>query len=211
MAETIPQEEREKVEALIDQYTGLVFSDDKIGQIRVKPIHLDYNPEFTPNQPPFHNIPIHYQPEVSNLLQFLREQGVITDVDPSETQECVMNTVITDKKSGDIRMNVDSTPWNPGMKRTKFHVQTPQEIRHELKEAKVFTDGVGIPPTPHRRELEGEVSLSNSRRATSDGEIVLRSDSIKRNLPQRNSEDTSRATRSPEHLRQHPHLGEVPS
>ena len=52
-----------------------------------------------------------------------------------------MNTVITDKKDSDqIRMNLDTTPWNPGMKRTKFHVQTPQEIRHELKEAKIFTE-----------------------------------------------------------------------
>ena len=37
-------------------------------------------------------------------------------------------------------MNIDCTPWNPGMKRTKFHVQTPQEIRHDLKEAQVFTE-----------------------------------------------------------------------
>ena len=51
-----------------------------------------------------------------------------------------MNVVITDKKEGAIRMNIDNTPRNPGMKRTKFHVQTPQEIRHDLKEAKVFSE-----------------------------------------------------------------------
>jgi len=37
-------------------------------------------------------------------------------------------------------MNTDNTPQNPGMQRTKFHVQTPQEIRHELKEATVFSE-----------------------------------------------------------------------
>lgn len=37
-------------------------------------------------------------------------------------------------------MNIDNTPQNPGLKRTKFHVQTPQEIRHELKEAKFFSE-----------------------------------------------------------------------
>ena len=140
LAEEIPPEEREKVENLIDRYSGLVFSDDKIGQVKIEPIHLDYDPTFTPTQPPFHNIPIHYQPQLSKLLDFLREQGVITDVDPSETHECVLNTVITDKKNGEIRMNIDATPWNEGMKRTKFHVQTPHEIRHELKKAKVFTE-----------------------------------------------------------------------
>ena len=136
----IPNEELKKVEALIDRFDGLVFSDDRIGHVNIKPIHLDYDPTFKPIQPPFHNTPIHYQPAVSDLLQFLREQGVITDVDPSDTHECVMNAVITDKKNGDIRMNIDCTPSNPGMNRTKFHVQTPQEIRHDLKEAKVFTE-----------------------------------------------------------------------
>jgi len=51
-----------------------------------------------------------------------------------------MNVVITDKKNGQIRMNIDNIPQNPGMQRTKFHVQTPQEIRHELKEATVFSE-----------------------------------------------------------------------
>ena len=140
MIEAIPPEERRKVEQLIDRYTGLVFSDDKIGRIKIDPIHLDFDEQFHPNQPSFHNVPIHYRPQVSAHLQFLREQGAITDVDPSDTHECVMNTVITDKVNGDIRMNIDCTPLNPFMKRTKFHVQTPQEIRHELKEAEVFTE-----------------------------------------------------------------------
>ena len=51
-----------------------------------------------------------------------------------------MNCVITDKNGEEIRMNIDNTPHNPGLNRTKFHVQTPQEIRHELKEAKIFSE-----------------------------------------------------------------------
>ena len=105
-----------------------------------EPIHLEYDPTFKPTQPPFHNVPLPYQPQLSDHLIFLREQGVITDVDPRNTYECVMNVVITDKKNGNIRMNIDNTPQNPGLTRTKFHVQTPQEIRHELNEAKVFTE-----------------------------------------------------------------------
>ena len=31
-------------------------------------------------------------------------------------------------------------PMNQGLKRTRFHVQTPQEICHELKEAKIFSE-----------------------------------------------------------------------
>ena len=37
-------------------------------------------------------------------------------------------------------MNIDNTPRNPGMRRTKAHVQNPQEIGHELKKAKVLSE-----------------------------------------------------------------------
>ena len=50
-----------------------------------------------------------------------------------------MSVVITDKKFGDIQMSIDNKPMNPGMKRTKYHVATPQEIGHDLKEATVFS------------------------------------------------------------------------
>ena len=83
VADVIPKEELQKVEALIDRFDGLVFSDDKIGHVDIEPIHLDHDPTFKPNQPQFHNTPIHYQPALSDL----RYQGVFTDVDPSETHE----------------------------------------------------------------------------------------------------------------------------
>ena len=132
--------EIEKIQDLVEEYKGLVFDDNKVGCIETPPIHFEYDTGHTPRQPPFHNIPIHYQEQVSQLLDFLRQQGVITDVDPRNNYDCVMNVVITDKKNGQIRMNIDNTPRNPGMKRTKFHVQTPQEIRHDLKEATIFSE-----------------------------------------------------------------------
>ena len=71
-----------------------------------------------------------------------------------------MNVVITDKKSGDIRMNIDNTPMDPGMNRTKYHVPTPQEIRHDLKEATIFSEmdiGLGF----YQLELY-EISKNNA-------------------------------------------------
>ena len=119
---------------------GSVFSDKKVGTLQCKPVSLPSDKTYRPTQPPFRNIPLHYQEKVSNLLDFLKENDVITDVDPKEINDCVLNVVITDKANGDIRMNIDNTPINPGMQRTKYHIQTPQEIRHELKEAKVFSE-----------------------------------------------------------------------
>ena len=112
--------EVDKIMKLVDRYQGLVFDDNKVGCIRTKPIHLDYEEEFKPKQPPFRNFPIHYQGEVSKLLEFLRTQGVITDVDPRESYDCVMNVVITDKSNGQIRMNIDNTPRNSGMRSPDF-------------------------------------------------------------------------------------------
>ena len=107
--------------------------------MKVPPAHLEYDITLKPKQPSFRNVLIHYQSELSKLLYFLRNEGVITDVDPRGNYDCVMNFVITDKKSGHIRINNDNTSRNPGMKRTKYHVQTPGVIHHELKEATVFS------------------------------------------------------------------------
>ena len=110
---------------------------------------------------------IHYQKAVSDLLAFLQSEGVITDVDPRKTYDDVTNIVITDKKSGDIRMNIDNTPMNPGMKRTKYHVPTPQEIRHDLKEATVFSEmdmGWGL----HQLEID-DTSKNNAIFQTHEG------------------------------------------
>ena len=69
-----------------------------------------------------------------------------------------MNVVITEKnKPREIRMNVDATPLNGGIRRTKFHVRTPQEVRHDLVGAAVFTEmdmsnEYGVPPAAYNRE-----------------------------------------------------------
>ena len=137
---TISQECRDRTMNMVETFKGSVFPEKKVGKLQCEPVDLPFDKSFKPIQPPFRNIPIHYQKKVSSLLQFLRENDVITDVDPKEINDCVLNVVITDKAGGDIRMNIDNTPLNPGMQRTKYHIQTPQEIRHELKEAIIFTE-----------------------------------------------------------------------
>ena len=52
-----------------------------------------------------------------------------------------MNVVITEKnETGEIRMNVDATPINGGIRRTKFHVRTQQGVKHDMVGAAVFTE-----------------------------------------------------------------------
>ena len=51
--------------------------------------------------------------------------------------ECVLNVVITDKKGGNICMNIDNMPMNPGLKRTRMHHHRRSDINSE---AQVFTE-----------------------------------------------------------------------
>ena len=37
-------------------------------------------------------------------------------------------------------MNIDARPYNKGAKHTRYHLITPQEARHKLKGAKVFSE-----------------------------------------------------------------------
>ena len=151
--EPIPAKEFAKVLQLVEEFTGTVFTD-KIGCMKTSPVVLDFDPKFKPTQPPYRPIPIHYRDKISSHLQKLRDEGIITNVDPRKSYPCVMNTVITEKATpGEVRMNIDSTPQNPGMRRTKFHVKTPHEIRHDLEGATVFSEcdmGFGF----HQVELD---------------------------------------------------------
>ena len=65
--------------------------------IKTDPLQLDYDKKFRPTQPPYHPTPIHFREKLSKHLEYLHEEGVITDVDPRQTYDCVLNVVITEK------------------------------------------------------------------------------------------------------------------
>ena len=111
-----------------------------MGCVKVPPVHFKFDKDFKLKQLYFRNVPIHYQFQVSKLLDCLRKKSVIKDVNPRGNYDCVRDVVLTDKKNGHIRMNIDNKPKNPVMKRANYHVQTPQKIRLELKEATRFSE-----------------------------------------------------------------------
>ena len=130
----------DKLKELINSYHGLVFNDAKVGCMKLPLVHLEYVKDFKLKQLPFRNVPIHYQSEVSKLLDFLRKEGVITcdSVDHRGNHNCVMNVVIVDQKSGHIRMNIENTPRentprNTSMRRTKYHVQNHKKFATNSK------------------------------------------------------------------------------
>ena len=125
--------------ATVGKFKGTAKSD-KIGKVKVKPVRLEYEQGFRPIQPPGFAVPYHYQELLSKHLQKLRDDGVIEDVDSRETIDCILNVALSERKNKDIRMNIDARPLNEGAKMPRNHITTPQEIHHQIRGAKFYTE-----------------------------------------------------------------------
>ena len=81
--------------SIMEELESFVFCDH-IGQMKTVPIQLDYDQMFKPMQTPYHPPPLHYKEKLSQHLAYLRKEGVITDADPRQLYDCVLNVVISD-------------------------------------------------------------------------------------------------------------------
>ena len=106
--------------------------------MKIKPVKLEYERGFRPIQPPRFAVPYHYHERLSRHLQKLREDGVIEDVD------CFLNIALSEKKNGDMRMNIDARPLNKGAKMTKYHITNPSggQAHHQVGQV-LLRDGHG--------------------------------------------------------------------
>ena len=126
--ETVTPGDKEGAKAIAARFYNSVFLPG-IGCVKTEPVKLKFEEGFKPTQPPRRGVTYHYQDRLSQHLSMMRKEAAIEDVNPREPLACVMNVVITDKKeSGPIRMNIDATPLNKGMKMTKYHVKTAAEV-----------------------------------------------------------------------------------
>ena len=133
-------EEKKKTMKIVNYFKGSVFSD-RIGLIKTPPVELQYEKGFKAVQPHRYGVPYHYQARLDEHLDRLTAEGIIEDVEPREKVDIVLNVAISEKKTaGSIRMNIDARPLNVGAKHTKYHVITPQEVRHQLRGARVFSE-----------------------------------------------------------------------
>jgi hypothetical protein len=125
---------------IVNRYKGPVFTD-RVGRMKVEEVKLRYEDGFKPVQPARYPVPYHYQERLATNLRKLKAEDVIERVNPAEPVDCILNIAISEKKAqGSIYMNVDARPYNKGAKHTRYHVTTPQEARHKLKGAKVFSE-----------------------------------------------------------------------
>ena len=126
--------------AIVKRFHSTVFFPG-IGCIKTEPVKLAFEKDFKPTQPLRRGVPYHYQERLADHLELMEREGAIKHIDPREEINCTMSVVITDKKSsGQIRMNIDTTPINAGIKMTKYHGPITGEVRHTLEGATVFSE-----------------------------------------------------------------------
>ena len=111
---------KREAQKIVDEFTGPVYTD-RTGKAQTTAVTLQYESGFKPTQPPRLPVPYHYQERVAAHLRKLKSEDIIEDVDPSERIDCVLNIVVSEKKTeGEIRMNIDARPLNVGAKHTKY-------------------------------------------------------------------------------------------
>ena len=109
--------------------------------MKVPPVHFKFDKGFKLKQLSLRNVPIHYQFQVSKLLDYFRKKSVIKDVNPRGNYDCVRDVVLTDKKNSHIRMGVDNTPKIPI---SKHHKKFATNSRRQQRLAKSTWDGLFI-------------------------------------------------------------------
>ena len=120
-----------------------IFDPQKIGTMKNrKPIILHGNEEKRIISQPYRPIAPQLEEELSDLLQFLRDNKKIVDVDPNvETVESYSNVVLSRKTNGDMRMNLDARPVNEALHDiVSPHMVTPDNARHKLSGSTRFSE-----------------------------------------------------------------------
>ena len=87
-------------------------------------------------QPP-RKIPYATQQKLKVVLDKLKDQNIIADVD--KPTEWVSNLVIVEKTSGALRLCLDLRPLNAAIKRERHVIPTPADVQAQLSGKNVFT------------------------------------------------------------------------
>ncbi len=139
---TITKEEVDECWNIINHPKYASIFDGHIGKMmNRKPIVFQADDTRIVSQP-YRPIPLQFQQEISEHLQFLRDNNKLVDVNPNiDRIENCMNLVISRKSSGKLRMNVDARPINAkAADIVTPHMTTPEEVRHRLSGSTRFSE-----------------------------------------------------------------------
>lgn len=115
---------------------GDVFDKSKIGAFEGE-VHLEVRPEAKPVVLPARRVPVSRKDKLKQELEKLKSRDVITPVE--NPTDWVSQYVITEKKSGEVRLCIDPRPLNAALKRERYPLPTLDDHLPDLANAKLFT------------------------------------------------------------------------
>jgi hypothetical protein len=99
--------------------------------------HMKLKPDSRPVVMANRRVPLALRPKIKEELDRLTEMGVIVPVDVPTPW--VSQTVVTHKKSGELRICLDPHELNKCILREHFTLPILEDVLHELREARVFS------------------------------------------------------------------------
>ena len=101
----------------------------------------EYHVELDPSVPPViqtpRKVPYAKHTQLKETLDKLERDGIIASVD--EPTDWVHNLVITEKRSGSLRICLDPRPLNLAIKRERYEIPTPADVQSQLGDKQIFT------------------------------------------------------------------------
>ena len=133
------QGDPQRMQVLVEEYPQLFQGIGKA--VGVEPIHVYVDESVTPIQQKRRPIPIHYVERFKDLLEELKDKGVVTGpLSQENSLGWIHNPVIVDKKSGnEIRLNLDTKPMAKAVTTSHYPIPTPQELRHSFVGSDTFS------------------------------------------------------------------------
>ena len=118
--------------------------------------HLNTDPSVQPTVMPNRRVPVAVRPKLKKELTRLINLGVITPVD--EPTPWVSQMVVTEKKSGELRICMDPRELNKALLREHYTLPTLDDSLHELSNSTVFSKA-DLSPGYWHIQLDTESSL----------------------------------------------------
>ena len=101
----------------------------------------EYHVELDPSVPPViqtpRKVPYAKHTQLKETLDKLERDGIIASVD--EPTDWVHNLVITEKRSGSLRICLDPRPLNKAIKRERYEIPIQADVQSQLGDKQIFT------------------------------------------------------------------------
>lgn len=111
------------------------------GTLKIYPIDIPHDNSKIPVQERYRLIPLQYHQKLGALLDQLQVAWMVEKLDLTKhLRAWVSNPRITEKKSGDIRLNLDARRANLAIDANAEQMPTPEVVRHRLTGATRFSE-----------------------------------------------------------------------